>query len=99
MTITLKDYAPIISDDETAIKILELIKKELQHDNVQIDMSDVKLMVTKCAKSIFGSLYLDMGSKCFFEKIQILNASDNVKAVINLGIIDAIHHSIDTTKI
>lgn len=85
--IDLQKYAPIISDNSAGDKILLEIRTELYTgDSVCIDMNDIKSMATFCAKQIFGQLYKELGSEEFFNKIEIKNASDNVKTIIRIGI-------------
>lgn len=89
--ISLEQYGPIIVADEVANEIYNKIKKELiAQSSVYIDMSAIKLMVTKCAKLIYGRLYLELGAENFFNNIQIAGASDNIRAVITAGIKQAI---------
>jgi hypothetical protein len=47
-------------------------------------------MATFNAKQIFGKLYLELGANEFFEKLEIKNASDDLKLIIRLGIQSAI---------
>ena len=51
-------------------------------------------MATFCAKQIFGKLYVDLGSENFFERIEILNASDDLKSIIKIGIQSAIQENV-----
>ncbi|OXA65463.1 hypothetical protein B0A67_24400, partial [Flavobacterium aquidurense] len=67
------------------------IKKIIsENNNCIIDFKDVKSMATFNAKQIFGKLYLELGSNLFFEKIEIKNASDDLKLIIRLGIQSAL---------
>lgn len=83
----LKQYAPIISDEITGDSILREIQGILQtEDVICIDMKDIKSMATFCAKQIFGRLYSDLGQEDFFNRIEIKNATENVKTIIRIGI-------------
>lgn len=89
--IQLKQYAPVISDEQTGQEIFSTIKKALTEGPVVIDMSDVKSMATFCAKQIFGQLYKDLGPSEFYTKIQIRNANDDLKVIIRMGIVSALN--------
>lgn len=85
--ISLQDYAPIIVGDDVAESIYQEIKKELVNNSiVEIDISTIRLMVTKCSKMIFGRLYMELGGEDFYNRIHIFGASENIKAVIRAGI-------------
>lgn len=86
-TIDLKNYSPIISDKNTGEIIYNTIRKNDPSTNkIIVDMSSIKSMATFCAKQIFGRLYIELGSECFFNNIIIKGASDDVKSIIKLGI-------------
>ncbi len=86
-TINLQDYAPIISDNNSGEEILNSILESLKTNEVIcIDMNGIKSMATFSAKQVFGKLYLDLGPENFFNRIEILNASDNIKTIIRIGI-------------
>ena len=85
--IDLQKYAPIISDDKAGDNILNEIIESLKTDDViSIDMKDIKSMATYSAKQIFGKLYSNLGPEDFFNRIEIRNATDNVKTIIRIGI-------------
>lgn len=88
--IRLKKYAPVISDEQTGLEILNSIKNALTTDDVVVDMTDVKSMATFCAKQIFGRLYKELGSGPFYSRIQIKNANDDLKVIIRMGIVSAL---------
>lgn len=85
-TIDLTQYGPIIGNEAIAQKIFDLIFTAVQKEAVEIDMKGIKLMATFCAKQIFGGLYNALGGERFYKNIIILNASDNVKKTIGIGI-------------
>jgi hypothetical protein len=86
-TIDLHDYAPIISDNIAGDKILKEIQEVLKtNDIISIDMKDIKSMATFCAKQIFGQLYIELGSEQFFNRVEIINTTENVKTIIRIGI-------------
>lgn len=85
--INLQGYAPIISDNNSGEEILNEITETLKTNEVIcIDMKGIKSMATFSAKQIFGKLYLDLGPEKFFNRIEIENASDNIKTIIRIGI-------------
>jgi hypothetical protein len=93
--INLDNFGPIISTKESGSKILGLINDSLKsNQQIQIDLKKIRSMATFCAKQIFGKLYVDLGSENFFERIEILNASDDLKSIIKIGIQSAIQENV-----
>lgn len=91
MKIELKKYGVIISDQNSGKVIFDKIKETLElQDKCIVDFKDVKSMATYNAKQIFGKLYIELGSNVFFEKIEIKNASEDLKLIIRLGIQSAL---------
>lgn len=86
---TLKRYAPIIGDKPSGELIYNEIKDLLKtNDEVEIDFHEIVSMATFCAKQIFGNLYVELGSIKFFERIVIINCSEDVLRIIKEGISD-----------
>ena len=93
--IDLNSYGPIIGSKSVGEEIYVLIKGELgRHDVVTIDIAGIKSMATFCAKQIFGKLYIELGSKLFFEKIIIKGADADLRTIIQIGI----QHAIEETR-
>lgn len=91
MKIQLEKYGLIISDQELGNEIFSEISNILKSNSKCIvDFQNVKSMATFNAKQIFGKLYLDLGAAVFFSKIEIKNATDDLKLIIRLGIQSAI---------
>ncbi len=88
MRIDLSKYAPVISNDEKADEILSTIRQHLSEnaEEIIIDFSSIRIISTKCAKRILGTLYGELGAPLFFSRIIIENASDNVRPSLNDGI-------------
>ncbi|MDO7853588.1 STAS-like domain-containing protein [Hymenobacter convexus] len=90
--IHVKKFGSVITDKDVGSEILRLAKEQLStHGRVQIDLEGVVTMATYCAKQIFGTLYIEMGPENFFKNISIANASDDVKSLIQLGILNALN--------
>lgn len=93
--VSLQDFAPIISDRQAGEKIYQLIKDfRPESAVVNVDMKDIKSMATFCAKQIFGRLYLELTPSVFYDNIRIINATDDIKLIIKLGIQSAISESL-----
>ena len=87
MRISLKQYAPVISSDEVADEIFQLISNSLsKEEEIVLDFSDIRIISTKCAKRVFGQLYGILGAEAFFSRIVFENASDNIRPSLNDGI-------------
>jgi hypothetical protein len=90
-SLSLNNYGPIISDKTVGNEIYSLINSSMsRHDVVSLDLSAIKSMATFNAKQIFGRLYVELGSNTFFDKIRLLNASDDLKIIIQIGIQNAL---------
>ncbi len=99
MSIELKKYGLIISDQDSGTIIYKEIRNEIDlNDKCIVDFKTVKSMATYNAKQIFGRLYLELGSNLFFEKIEIKNASDDLKLIIRLGIQSALEDKANETS-
>ena len=91
MEIIVKKYGLIISDQESGEKIYKKIRAILDSNkNCVMNFEDVKSMATFNAKQVFGRLYIELGSERFFEKIEIKNASEDLRLIIRLGIQSAL---------
>jgi hypothetical protein len=94
-TVSLTKYGPIISDKAVGDQISSEIESQLAADPVvQIDLEGIKSMATFCAKQVFGRLYLALGSESFYDKIKIINATEDLKLLIRMGIQNALDEKI-----
>ncbi|MGO4921462.1 STAS-like domain-containing protein [Maribacter spongiicola] len=94
--ISLDDFGPIISTKESGNKILNLITDNLKSDaKISVDLGKIRSMATFCAKQIFGKLYVSLGAEKFFENVEIVNASDDLKSIIKIGIQSAIQENMN----
>lgn len=85
--IDLNKFGPIVSSKSVGQEIFDLINKELsENENVTIILNEIKSMATFCAKQIFGRLYVNLGSKSFFERITIKGADNDLRTIIQIGI-------------
>lgn len=86
-SISLRPYAPIISNRARGKEILDKIMAlDPLNNEVTVDMTDIISMTTYCAKQIFGTLYKELGGKVFQKNIILKNVSEDVYLVIRLGI-------------
>ena len=76
------------------IIINDIFELNPQDEQLEIDMTGIMSMTTFCAKQIFGRLYIELGSECFFKNIIIKGASDDVQSIIKLGIRFAVENEI-----
>lgn len=90
-TIVVKKFGSIISDKETGNALLGELKQGLkENDEIIIDLEGVISMATFCSKQIFGSLYLELGAEIFFNKIKFTRGTNDVLAIIKIGIQSAL---------
>ena len=91
MTIKISEYGAVISDDETGATVYNSLKTALnKYSKVEVSFEGVITMATYCAKQIFGKLYLDLGSKAFFDRLLLTHASQDIKFIIRTGIESAL---------
>ena len=92
--IEFKKYCPIISDKKIGEELYKLIDDTLKNqDKVVIDLAEIISMATFCAKQIFGKLYISLTPELFFERIEFINVSDDIKLIIKIGIQNAIEET------
>ncbi len=92
--IEFKKYGPIISDKKIGEELYKLIDDTLKNqDKVVIDLAEIISMATFCAKQIFGKLYISLTPELFFERIEFINVSDDIKLIIKIGIQNAIEET------
>lgn len=84
--ISLSGYAPSIGSEEKAAEILHNIQTVLKSDNIVVDFENVQTMGTNCAKLIFGTLYKSMDAEKFYERINFIHTTPNIRRTIRLGI-------------
>lgn len=90
-TLKVVDFGSVITDRSVGDIILRRVRGLLKTDHkVCVDFSNVITMATYCAKQIFGTLYIELNPQNFFDRIIISNASDDIKALIQLGIMNAL---------
>lgn len=84
--ISLAGFAPSIGSEEKASEILHCIQEVLKNEDVVLDFENVQTMGTNCAKLIFGNLYKSLGAEKFYERVNIINTTPNIRRTIRLGI-------------
>lgn len=90
-SVNLNKYGPIISDKILGDEIYNLLQASVvKYDCTSVDLSAIKSMATFNAKQIFGRLYIELGSSKFFEKLRFVNASEDLKIIIQIGIQNAL---------
>ena len=94
--IKLDKYGPIISNKVIGDEIYKSIKHVIIEEggSMEVDLSGIKSMATFNAKQIFGRLYIELGAHSFFEKVRLVNASEDVKLIIKIGIQNAIEDNV-----
>lgn len=86
-TISLINYAPVISTKEQGEKLFAEICASNPRDNqITIDFSKIMTMTTFVAKQVFGQLYKDLGKQVFFKNIKFRNTTPGVSMILKIGI-------------
>lgn len=91
MVLNLSKYSPVINTSDVTEEILNSIKSNFNNDDkVVVDFQNIRSMATFCARQIFGTLYISLTPKIFFDRIVFQNTSDDLKSIIKIGIEDAL---------
>lgn len=86
-TINLTKYAPTITNPDIAKQVYNLIINENpREDIITIELGNIVTMTTRCAKIIFGFLYIDLGADLFYQNILLKDCSDGLQLIIEYGI-------------
>lgn len=91
ITIDFTKYGPAITNPDKAREIYSYISSlDPSKHEITIDLSHTETMTTRCAKIVFGFLYLDLTPDVFFQNIILKDMSDILQSIIELGIEHAI---------
>lgn len=91
MKYNMSEHGVAISDKKDGEKIFNEINKLLKENDILIiDFTGLVTMATFCAKQVFGVLYIDLGSKEFYRRLQLKNVNENLRLVLQLGIQSAL---------
>ncbi|MHB9142349.1 MAG: STAS-like domain-containing protein [Paludibacter sp.] len=94
MKVKINSFGPIISEKSIGAKIYDELSLSLKNKEViNVDFVGVVSMATFCAKQIFGRLYIEMGPDRFFERVKLLNVSEDLQIIIKMGIQSAIEEN------
>jgi len=84
-------YSNVVADKDLGESIYIDIKILLgQNNDLTIDLKNLDVMTSFCAKQIFGSIYLELGPEVFFKKIKFINTSSDLKIIISESIQSAV---------
>lgn len=91
MIIKISDYSSVISDKSLGSRIYDDINMALStNKSIVIDLDDVIVMTTFCAKQVFGRLFVLLGQEQFYERVLIRGATSDFKIIIQESIQSAI---------
>lgn len=94
MDIKLYQISSAIANKEIGENVYTVIDESLDNnDIIEIDFIDVSVMTTYCAKQIFGRLYIKLGADEFFRRLIFKNVRNDIKIIIEQGILNAIDSS------
>lgn len=90
-TIQLTAYPNITTENKAHSSIYTEIKKALEENyKIKVDFSNITNICSSFAKEVFGKLCLELEPKRFFERINIVNANNNVDLIIKVEIQNSI---------
>lgn len=87
MMIKLKDFGTSLGSRILGREVSNLIDFEKESEII-LDFEDVKMVTSSFADEVIGKNCAKLGLHDFFEKVQTVNTSEQIKLIIKKAIID-----------
>lgn len=87
MIIKLKDFGTSLGSRVLGKEVSNLIDFE-KEDKIILDFENVKMVTSSFADEVVGKNCAELGLHNFFDKVQIVNASEQIKLIIKKAIMD-----------
>ena len=87
MIVDLKEFGISLGSRVLGKEVSNMIDFE-KEDEVILDFEDVKMVTSSFADEVIGKNCARLGLHNFFNKVQIVNAADQIKLIIKKAIID-----------
>lgn len=87
MIVKLKDFGASLGSRVLGKEVSNMIDFE-KEDKIILDFQDVKVVTSSFADEVIGQNCSKLGLHDFFGKVQIVNASEQIKLIIKKAIID-----------
>ena len=87
MIVDLKEFGTSLGSRALGKEVSNMIDFE-KEDEVILDFEDVKMVTSSFADEVVGKNCAKLGLHNFFDKVQIVNSSEQIKLVLKKAIID-----------
>lgn len=87
MIVKLKDFGTSLGSRVLGKEVSNLINFE-KEDEIILDFDEVKMIASSFADEVIGKNCAKLGLHNFFDKVQIVNASEPIKLILKKAIID-----------
>ena len=87
MIVKLKEFGTSLGSRVLGKEVSNMINFE-KEDEIILDFQDVKMITSSFADEVIGKNCTKLGLHNFFDKVQIINASEPIKLILKKAIID-----------
>lgn len=87
MIVDLKEFGTSLGSRVLGKEVSNLINFE-KEDKIILDFQDVKMVTSSFADEVVGKNCAKLGLHNFFDKVQIINTSEQIKLILKKAIID-----------
>lgn len=87
MIVKLKEFGTSLGSRVLGKEVSNMIGFE-KEDEVILDFEDVKMVTSSFADEVVGKNCAKLGLHNFFDKVQIINTSEQIKLILKKAIID-----------
>ena len=87
MIVDLKEFGTSLGSRVLGKEVSNMINFE-KEDEIILDFQDVKMVTSSFADEVVGKNCAKLGLHNFFDKVQIVNASEQIKLVLKKAIMD-----------
>lgn len=87
MIVNLKDFGTSLGSRVLGKEVSNLINFE-KEDEIILDFDEVKMITSSFADEVISKNCAKLGLHNFFDKVQIVNASEPIKLILKKAIID-----------
>lgn len=87
MIVELKDFGTSLGSRVLGKEVSNLINFE-KEDEIILDFDEVKMVTSSFADEVVGKNCARLGLHNFFNKVQIINTSEQIKLILKKAIID-----------
>lgn len=87
MIVKLKDFGISLGSRVLGKEVSNMIDFE-KEDEIILDFEDVKMVTSSFADEVVGKNCTKLGLYNFFQKVQVINTSEQIKLILKKAIID-----------